>query len=88
MLALSVRKLSHYAKYLDIKDDCKIEFKLNNQKIDNDAKLDGIKGFITNDFTLKHRDIIEHYQNLWHIERAFRISKTSPPHTLDLFIID
>ena len=69
-------KLSHYAKYLDIEDDCKIEFKLNNQKIDNDAKLDGIKGFITNDFTLKHRDIIEHYQNLWHIERAFRISKT------------
>ncbi len=69
-------KLSHYAKYLDLKDNCKVEFELNSHKIEQDTKLDGIKGFITNDFKLKHKDIIEHYQNLWHIERAFRISKT------------
>ena len=69
-------KLSHYAKYLDIQDECKVEFKLNNQKVEQDSKLDGIKGFITNDHSLKHNEIIEHYQNLWHIEKAFRISKT------------
>jgi len=69
-------KLSHYAKYLDITDDCKVEFKLNKEKIDTDTKLDGIKGYLTNDTTLSHKDIIEHYQNLWHIEKAFRISKT------------
>ena len=72
-------KLSHYAKYLDLDkydDKCKIEFKLNNQKVIQDEKLDGIKGYITNDFTLKHNGIIEHYKNLWHIEKAFRISKT------------
>ena len=69
-------KLSHYAKFLDISDECNIQFKLNNQKIIQDEKLDGIKGYITNDFKLKHNDIIEHYQNLWHIEKAFRISKT------------
>ena len=69
-------KLSHYAKFLDISDECNIQFKLNNHKIIQDEKLDGIKGYITNDFKLKHSDIIEHYQNLWHIEKAFRISKT------------
>ena len=69
-------KLSHYAKYLDLENDCKVEFKLNNQKVINDSKLDGIKGFLTNDTKLPHNEIISHYQNLWHIEKAFRISKT------------
>ncbi|WP_418641265.1 transposase, partial [Sulfurimonas sp. ST-27] len=66
----------HYAKYLDITDDCKVEFKLNHNKVLQDSKLDGLKGYIINDTTLSHKDIIEHYQNLWHIEKAFRISKT------------
>jgi len=69
-------KLSHYAKYLDLENDCKVEFKLNNQKVIQDSKLDGIKGFLTNDTKLPHNEIISHYQNLWHIEKAFRISKT------------
>ncbi len=64
------------AKFLDINDDCNIQFKLNNRQITQDEKLDGIKGYITNNFKLKHKDIIEHYKNLWHIEKAFRISKT------------
>lgn len=69
-------KLSHYAKYLDLNNDCKVEFKLNRQKIVQDSKLDGIKGFLTNDVSLSHNEIISHYQNLWYIEKAFRISKT------------
>ena len=69
-------KLSHYAKYLDLDNDCKVEFRLNKEKILLDSKLDGIKGYITNDTALSHNDIISHYQNLWHIEKAFRISKT------------
>ena len=69
-------KLSHYAKYLDLNNDCKVEFKLNTQKVTKDSKLDGIKGYITNDKNLSHKQIISHYQNLWHIEKAFRISKT------------
>ncbi len=69
-------KLSHYAKYLDIADDCKVEFKLNHNKVLQDSRLDGLKGYLTNDTTLSCKDIIEHYQNLWHIEKAFRISKT------------
>jgi len=69
-------KLSHYAKFLDLENDCKVEFKLNTKKVLQDSKLDGIKGYITNDTTLSHGEIIAHYQNLWHIEKAFRISKT------------
>jgi hypothetical protein len=69
-------KLSYYAKYLDIDEKCDIKYKLNLSKISNDEKLDGIKGFITNDFTLKSNEVIEHYQNQYDVERAFRISKT------------
>ena len=69
-------KLSYYAKYLDIDDKCAIKYKLNPKKVDLDAKLDGIKGFATNDFTLQANDVIAHYQNQYDVERAFRISKT------------
>ena len=70
-------KLSYYAKYLNLDDNnCNITFNINNQKIIEDEKLDGIKGFITNDFILSPNEIIEHYNNQYDVERAFRISKT------------
>ena len=69
-------KLSYYAKYLDIDDKCNIKYKLNPNKITQDEKLDGIKGFATNDFTLSANDIIAHYKNQYDVEKAFRISKT------------
>ena len=69
-------KLSYYAKYLDIDDKCDIKYKLNPIKVTNDEKFDGIKGFITNDFTLNPNEVIAHYQNQYDVEKAFRISKT------------
>ncbi|WP_431605755.1 IS1634 family transposase [Aliarcobacter butzleri] len=70
-------KLSYYAKYINLDDNnSKITFNINNQKIIEDEKLDGIKGFVTNDFTLTANEIIEHYNNQYEVERAFRISKT------------
>ena len=70
-------KLSYYAKYLDMNNnDCNIKYKLNPNKIAQDEKLDGIKGFITNDFNLAPNDVIAHYNNQYEVERAFRISKT------------
>ncbi len=69
-------KLSYYAKYLDIDEKCDIKYKLNFNKISNDEKLDGIKGFITNDFNISANDVITHYKNQYEVERAFRISKT------------
>jgi len=71
-------KLSYYAKYLDLKNDdsCVMQYKLNPTKIELDSKLDGVKGFATNDFSLKANDVIAHYQNQYDVEKAFRISKT------------
>lgn len=70
-------KLSYYAKYLNLDDNkCDITFKIDSNKVLNDEKLDGIKGFITNDFQLTSNDIISHYNNQYDVERAFRISKT------------
>ncbi len=69
-------KLSYYAKYLDVDEKCDVKYKLNSTKILNDEKLDGIKGFITNDFNLQANDVIAHYQNQYDVEKAFRISKT------------
>jgi len=51
-IAKSDLKLSYYAKYLDINDKCSIKYTLNNNKVLQDEKLDGIKGFATNDFTI------------------------------------
>lgn len=54
-------KLSYYAKYIDLDDNnSKITFNINNQKIIEDEKLGGIKGFVTNDFTLTANEIIKH----------------------------
>jgi hypothetical protein len=69
-------KLSYYAKYLDMDDSCNIKYSLNKNKVLQDEKLDGLKGFATNDFTLKANDVIAHYNNQYEVERAFRISKT------------
>lgn len=48
---------------------------MDQDKYERDSKWDGLKGYLTNckqDASL----IIEHYKNLWHIEKAFRMSKT------------
>lgn len=62
-----------YNKYLKLKGELKIE--IDYQKYENDSKWDGLKGYITNT-NLSGDEIIESYNNLWKIEKAFRISKT------------
>lgn len=62
-----------YNKYLHLKNDIKVE--IDYDKFNADALWDGLKGYITNT-SLSPNTIIENYSNLWHIERAFRISKT------------
>ncbi len=69
-------KLSYYAKYLVVDDKCSIKYRLNKTNIILDEKLDGIKGFATNNDTLSANDVIAHYQNQYDVEKAFRISKT------------
>lgn len=62
-----------YNKYLKMKGDINIE--IDYEKFNNDKVWDGLKGYITNT-KLNSKQIIDHYNNLWHIEKAFRMSKT------------
>jgi len=62
-----------YNKYLKFQGDLKIE--IDYQKFEHDSQWDGLKGYITNT-NLKGSEVIENYNNLWKIEKAFRISKT------------
>jgi transposase len=62
-----------YNKYLLLKGELKIE--IDYQKFKTDTKWDGLKGYITNT-KLSGEEVIENYNNLWKIEKAFRISKT------------
>jgi transposase len=62
-----------YNKYLRMEGDVSIS--IDREKFEDDAKWDGLKGYLTNS-TLGKDQVIENYAHLWKIERAFRISKT------------
>jgi transposase/ribosome-associated protein YbcJ (S4-like RNA binding protein) len=62
-----------YNKYLKMQGDVSIE--IDYEKFNSDKSWDGLKGYITNTKLRDHK-VIEHYKNLWFIERAFRMSKT------------
>jgi len=62
-----------YNKYLKLEGDVNIE--IDYAKYENDQRWDGLKGYVTNT-KLSDDEVLEYYKNLWHIERAFRMSKT------------
>jgi len=62
-----------YNKYLLFEGELKIE--IDYDKFKEDSRWDGLKGYVTNT-KLNGDQIIENYNNLWKIEKAFRISKT------------
>lgn len=62
-----------YNKYLKL--DGEIEVTIDREKFEQDAKWDGLKGYITN-AELSKEEILENYSHLWRIEKAFRIAKT------------
>jgi transposase len=61
-----------YNKYLQL--DGEIDIKIDYQKFEQDALWDGLKGYVTNT-RLTDDMVLESYRNLFHIERAFRMSK-------------
>lgn len=61
-----------YNKFLDISNDVKVV--INPEKISMDEKWDGLKGYITNT-NLTPRDVYTQYNELWVVERAFRLTK-------------
>jgi transposase len=62
-----------YNKYLKLNGEVTIE--IDYDKFHKDKSWDGLKGYLTNT-KLDDKQVIENYKNLWHIERAFRMSKT------------
>jgi transposase len=61
-----------YNKFLEIADD--IQVTINQEKIDEDEKWDGLKAYLTNT-DLPANEVCEQYNGLWVIERAYRITK-------------
>lgn len=62
-----------YNKFL--KMDGQVNVKLNHQRINQDKNWDGLKGYITNS-KLNKDELISNYQQLWQIEKAFRVAKS------------
>jgi len=61
-----------YNKYLKLEGE--ITITIDKEKFAADGKWDGLKGYLTNT-VLSKDEIIESYNHLWKIEKAFRISK-------------
>lgn len=62
-----------YNKFLSLEG--KISVSLNQEKIDEDCKWDGLKGYMTNS-QLGKEELLENYNQLWQIEKAFRVAKS------------
>lgn len=61
-----------YNKFLEISKD--IDVVISEEKIKEDSKWDGLKGYITNT-SLPPSEVVEQYHGLWVVERAFRVTK-------------
>lgn len=62
-----------YNKFLTMEGDVKVS--IDYDKLETDAKWDGLKGYLTNT-DIPASQVYAAYHNLWHVERAFRISKS------------
>jgi transposase len=62
-----------YNKYLKLTGEVEVE--IDYSKYEQDNIWDGLKGYVTNT-SLTDIEVLENYKNLWHIEKAFRMSKT------------
>lgn len=61
-----------YNKFLEISNNVKVA--INAQKIAEDSKWDGLKGYLTNT-SLPAKEVHEQYTGLWVVESAFRVTK-------------
>jgi len=61
-----------YNKFLEISDN--VQVTINQGKISDDEKWDGLKGYLTNT-ALPAKEVYDQYNGLWVIERAYRVTK-------------
>lgn len=62
-----------YNKFLEMKGG--ITVTINREKIEEDSKWDGLKGYLTNT-EIPTEQVYAAYHNLWNVERSFRIAKS------------
>jgi transposase len=62
-----------YNKFLEMKGE--VQIGLDKQRVEEELRWDGLKGYITNS-ELPLKAVIAAYNELWQIEKAFRISKS------------
>lgn len=62
-----------YNKFLSMEGDVRIA--INYEKLEEDTRWNGMKGYLTNT-DISTSDVCTAYHNLWHVERAFRITKS------------
>ena len=55
--------------------DGEVKVAINYDRIADDFKWDGLKGYLTNT-DIPIQDVYAAYHNLWHVERTFRIAKS------------
>ena len=51
-----------------------VHVRIDEDKITEDARWDGLKSYVTNT-DLPAKQVIEHYHELWGVERTFRVVK-------------
>ena len=61
-----------YNKFLSISSGVSVS--IDESRIEEDKAWDGLKGYRTNT-DLPADQVYEHYRQLWHVEKAFRITK-------------
>lgn len=73
----NVKKLANrgYQKYLKIEGEGKLL--VDDQKLIEAEKWDGLHGVISNDYDASAKDLLLTYRRLWKIEESFRIQKTN-----------
>ena len=64
---------SGYRKFLQMSGESTLT--VDENKIADAARWDGLQGFITNIRETPVEEILSHYRSLWHIEEAFRVTK-------------
>lgn len=62
-----------YNKFLDMDGNTTVS--INYDRIQEDARWDGLKGYLTNT-DIPVEGIVAAYHNLWNVEKAFRIAKS------------
>lgn len=73
-----IQEPSSFKKLKFIKEETKSKFILNQELIDQNEILEGIKGYYTNlqPGQVNEKLIIARYKELWQIEKSFRIAKS------------